>query len=46
MRGLKKALCLALLCIPLLLCRGMVVYASQSDSIETVSYTHLRAHET
>lgn len=23
MRGLKKALCLALLCIPLLLCRGM-----------------------
>ena len=34
MRGLKKALCLALLCIPLLLCRGMVVYASQSDSIE------------
>ncbi len=34
MRGLKKALLLALLCIPLLLCRGSVVYASQSDSIE------------
>lgn len=34
MRGLKKALFLVLLCIPLLLCQGTVVYASQPDSIE------------
>lgn len=34
MRGLRKALFLALLCIPLLLCPGTVAYASQSDSIE------------
>lgn len=33
MRGLKKALFLVLLCIPLLLCQGTVVYASQPDSI-------------
>lgn len=34
MRGLKKALLLALLCIPLMLFRGTAVYASQPDSIE------------
>lgn len=33
MRGLKKGLFLAMLCIPLLFCRGMTVYASP-DSIE------------
>lgn len=33
MRGLKKGLFLVMLCIPLLFCRGMTVYAS-SDSIE------------
>lgn len=33
MRGLKKGLFLVMLCIPLLLCRGMTVYASP-DSIE------------
>lgn len=33
MRGLKRGLFLVMLCIPLLFCRGMTVYAS-SDSIE------------
>lgn len=34
MRGLKKWMLLFLLCIPLFLCRGTTVYASQPDSIE------------
>lgn len=34
MKGIKKGLFLALLCVPLVLCHGITVYATYDDSIE------------